>query len=107
MASSYVLVVDDDWVLVYRVPSLSGLEMSLEATVTRSGRAWLVRTPRGDLLEDNLRGAVAEALDLFRDCDRGPGDPGDLLWEGPPAEGWATIPQTEGVAGSPGTGRPD
>lgn len=78
MASNYVLVVSDDWVLVYRLPSLSGIELSLEATITRSRQAWLVRNRHGDRLDDNLRGAVAEALNLYRDCDRGPGDPGDL-----------------------------
>jgi hypothetical protein len=35
----------------------------------------------GDLLAENLRGGVAEALDLYRDRDRGPDDPARIQWE--------------------------
>lgn len=80
-AANYVLVVDDDSVLVFRLPSLSGLDLQLESTITRHKRVWLVRTRQGDFVDDNLRGAVAEALNLFRDSDRGPSDPANLAWE--------------------------
>ncbi len=79
-ASNYVLVVDEDSVLVFRLPSLSGLDLRLESAITRYKRVWLVRTRHGDFVDDNLRGAVAEALNLFRDNDSGPGDPAHLSW---------------------------
>jgi hypothetical protein len=75
---AYTLVIDGDNVSIYRLPCPPDEPGVLEPTVTPSGLAWIARTPHGDFLAENLRGGVAEALDLFRDRDRGPGDPAEV-----------------------------
>jgi hypothetical protein len=79
--TAYTLTVDGDNVHIYRLPSLPEHPGKLESTVTPHGLVWLARTPHGDLLAENLRGGVAEALDLYRDRDRGPDDPAHIQWE--------------------------
>jgi hypothetical protein len=78
---AYTLVIDGDNVSIYRLPVPPDDPGTLESTVTPSGLAWIARTPHGDFLAENLRGGVAEALDLFRDRDRGPGDPAEVEWQ--------------------------
>jgi hypothetical protein len=79
--TAYTVTIDGDDIRVYRLPTPPEDPGKLESTVMPHGLVWLVRTPRGEFLGDNLRGGVAEALDLFRDRDRGPDDPAHLEWE--------------------------